>query len=459
MKVLLVSPNIETLPDPVFPLGLACLAGALQKNSIPCSVLDLCFARDYEAAIAEALQSFQPDMVCLSIRNIDNVSYPNSISYLPFYRQVAQSIRQKTSAVLVLGGSGFSLLPDALVSYLGADLGIVGEGEQALVSVIRQLEAGSPPHQAGTVITAGPTADGSHSLDGLCEPDRSGFDNAAYLQQGGMGNIQTKRGCPFQCIYCTYPLIEGRTVRLRSPGRVCDEIEHMLARGITSIFFVDNEFNYPAEHAAAICREIIARRLPVAWSCYAHPAFVTSELIDLMQAAGCTGLEFGSDAAHPAMLHSLGKNFTVKQLENASVICREAGMPFCHSLLLGGPGETMTTLEQTIEEVQAMSATAVICMIGIRIFPRTVLATIAAAEGIVGPETDFLKPVFYLSPDVKDDIVRYMERFSKKHRSWIFPGLNINMNTDLQRKLRRFGIKGPLWEHMKTGRRARRTVS
>jgi hypothetical protein len=453
MRVLLVSPNIESLPDPVFPLGPAYLAGALRENGIPCRVLDLCFVQDYEAAIAGALQSFQPDVVCLSIRNIDNVSYPNTVSYLPFYLQVAQSVRQKTNATLILGGSGFSLLPEELIRYMKADLGIVGEGEQALVSLIRQLEAGSPAHPAGTVLTAGLAAEGSCSLDGLCEPDRSGFDGTAYFQQGGMGNIQTKRGCPFGCIYCTYPLIEGSRVRLRSPGRVCDELEHMIARGITSLFFVDNEFNYPAEHAAAVCREIIARKLPVEWSCYAHPAFVTRGLIDLMRAAGCTGLEFGSDAAQPAMLRSLGKNFTVKQLVNASAICREAEMPFCHSLLLGGPGETMATVEQTLEAILAMSATAVVCMIGIRIFPRTVLAGIAGEDGVASPETDFLKPVFYLSPFVKNDIVGYMEQFSKRHRSWIFPGLNIKMHADLQRKLRKFGMKGPLWEHMNTGGR------
>ena len=98
-------------------------------------------------------------------------------------------------------------------------------------------------------------------LDDFPAPDRSGLDNAAYLEFGGMGNLQTKRGCPFNCIYCTYPIIEGRRVRLRSPKRICDEIESLVKFGINNLFVVDNEFNFPVEHAQFVCHEIINRKL------------------------------------------------------------------------------------------------------------------------------------------------------------------------------------------------------
>jgi len=456
LKVLLISPNIEFLPDPVFPIGIACLAGALKKNDIPFRVLDLCFAQDYDAAIAAALQECSPDVVCLSVRNIDNVSYPQYVTYLPFYRQVVQSVRARSSACIAVGGSGFSLVPEPCLRYLGADVGFAGEGERSLVDFLGRFEAGggSRTGRQGEIIHPAPGP--CESLDDLPVPDRSGLDGAAYLQQGGMGNIQTKRGCPFNCIYCTYPIIEGRRVRVRSPGPVCDEIEDLLAQGTSTLFFVDNEFNYPPEHARAICREIIARRLRFSWSCYAHPAFVSADLVALMQQAGCTGIEFGTDAAEPGMLRNLGKNFTVEHLAGASSACRSAGISFCHSLLLGGPGETMDSLQTTCDTICAMAPTAVICMIGIRVFPNTRLAIIAAEENIVDDGTDFLEPVFYLAPALRDAVLPWAERFSKNNPTWIFPGLKINMNTDLQAKLRRFGIKGPLWEHMKAGARLRR---
>ena len=449
MKILLISPNMESLPDPVFPIGLAYITAALKKNGIRYQVLDLCFAKDYETAIASAIDDFTPDIIGLSLRNVDNVSYPKYVSYLSFYHQVVQSIRRHSRGLIVLGGSGFALIPEAILDYLNADYGILGEGEYSLIKFIQALERDKDPQSAQTsrIIKYHPGI--IENLNNFPIPDRTEFDNEAYLKWGGMGNIQTKRGCPFKCIYCTYPVIEGKKIRQRRPELVCDEIESIINYGVQHLFFVDNEFNYPFEHAVAVCREIINRKLPVKWSCYANPQFVTTELVELMLEAGCTGLEFGSDAANETMLNNMGKNFTVKDLENASSICLQVDMPFCHSLLLGGPGETMETVNQTLEAVLSMSPTAVICMIGIRVFPRTKLSLIAEEEGMVSHKTDFLKPVFYLSPAIKNEILPFVQKFSKKHPTWIFPGLNININVELQKRLRRFGVKGPLWEHMK----------
>jgi len=458
MKVLLISPNVESLPDPVFPLGLAYIAASLEENRIQHQVLDLCFVQDYETAIESAITLFQPDIIGLSLRNIDNVSYPNYISYLPFYRQVVQTIRRKSHGLIVIGGSGFTLVADSILEYLGADFGIMGEGELSFVKLINHIEAKKNPHsslQPG-IIDCSPEI--IENLDALPIPDRSGFDNEAYFRWGGMGNIQTKRGCPFRCIYCTYPIIEGRRVRLRNPKLICDEIESILEYGIDNFFFVDNAFNYPIDHAQIICQEIISRNLPVQWSCYANPRFITPKLIELMLSSGCTGLEFGSDAADETMLVNLGKNFTVNDLSEASAICKKSGLSFCHNLLLGGPGETMETVHQTLDAINNMSPTAVICMIGIRVFPKTRLSFIAMEEEMIGIEEDFLKPVFYLSPAIENEILPFIEGFSKENPTWIFPGLNINITVELQKKLRRFGIKGPLWEHMKIGKRFRKKV-
>jgi radical SAM superfamily enzyme YgiQ (UPF0313 family) len=456
MRVLLVSPNVESLPDPVFPLGLAYIMSALKKNGIHCQALDLCFVEDYEAAIEHVLDAFQPHVVGLSLRNLDNVSYPNYTSYLPFYRQVVQTIKRQNQAPVVLGGSGFTLVPESILKFTGADFGIVGEGESSLIKFLNRFDSAKGFDQPLRPKVIHEQTAIVENLDGLPLPDRSGFDNEAYLKWGGMGNLQTKRGCPFGCLYCTYPIVEGVAIRLRDPKSVCDEIGSMLESDITNIFIVDNVFNYPLEHAQAMCEEIIRRELSFSWSCYLNPKFVTSRLVELMLAAGCSSVEFGSDAGNQMMLHNLGKNFTVDDLSRASAICKEAGMSFCHSLLLGGPGETMETVKETLDTITGMSPTAIICMLGIRVFPKTKLSLIATEEGIIGPEEDFLKPIFYLSPAIKDDIVPFIEHFSKQNRNWIFPGLNINMNPELQKKLRRIGIKGPLWESMKLAERFRK---
>ena len=455
MRVLLISPNVEFLPDPVFPIGLAYLAALLKKKDIPHQVLDLCFAEDYESATRSALIGFQPDVVGLSLRNLDNVSFPNYISYLPFYRQVVRTVRKHSRAVVVLGGSGFTLMPDRILNDLEGDFGIVGEGEASFIRLLDHLEDDRDGRSLGLGrVLRQPEI--TEDLDSIPHPDWSAFDHEAYMKWGGMGNIQTKRGCPFECIYCTYPLIEGKTVRLRNPGRVCDELEEMLDLGLSTVFFVDNAFNYPLHHGEAICREIIDRNLTVNWSCYVNPRFMTRRLSGLMVSSGCTSVEFGSDAADEMMLANLGKGFTLEDLRRASILCRDVGLSFCHSVLLGGPGETMETVKRSLEAIREMSPTAVICMVGIRVFPNTRLHALALKEGLIDPEQSSLEPLFYLSPAVRDEILPWIKAFSKENSSWIFPGLNINMDVKLQKKLRRFGIKGPLWEHMKVGERMRK---
>ena len=90
-------------------------------------------------------------------------------------------------------------------------------------------------------------------------------------------------------------------------------------------------------------------------------------------------------------------------------------------------------------------------MMVIRVFPNTRLSKIAEEEGLVRPDDTYLEPVFYLSSEVENEIIPFIENFAKEHRTWIFPGLNINMNEAMQKKLRKFGIKGPMWEYMKRG--------
>ena len=95
-------------------------------------------------------------------------------------------------------------------------------------------------------------------------------------------------------------------------------------------------------------------------------------------------------------------------------------------------------------------------MTGIRVFPRTRLADISMEEGLIGPDEDFLKPVFYLSPDVEDKIHPFLKGFSDMNPTWLFPGFSSNVKPEYQRKLRRFGVKGPLWEYMDRARRIRK---
>ena len=447
------------LPDPVFPLGLAFLSGALEQSTHQHEILDLCFIEDYGEALDQSVAGFAPEIIGLSLRNVDNVAYPNTHSYLPFYRKVVSHLRKISSAPIVLGGSGFSLMPGLILENLQADYGIVGEAEITLVHFLDRLERGQVPDQLAGVISAS-----SSRVSQLIPPEpfpshdflipwRAQLANEEYLRFGGMGNVQTKRGCGFSCVYCTYPLLEGREVRLRSPKQVGEEIQQLSDQGVGSFFIVDNVFNFPPHHSKSICREILQRNLQVSWSCYLHPQFVTESLLHLMKEAGCTGVEFGTDAGSDRLLKLLGKSFNTEEVRRASELCQKVGLSFCHSLVFGGPGESRETIRDTLALMGEVLPTAVIAMVGIRLFPGTKLAELASLEDLIITDETMLKPTFYLTESVRPFVLDVLYEHVEENKNWILPGSNVNIDRRLQEKLRRFGLKGPLWEHMQTRRK------
>jgi radical SAM superfamily enzyme YgiQ (UPF0313 family) len=458
MRVLLISANVEKLPDPVAPLGLAYLSSALKFQGYEVQCLDLCFVENWEETIGKSIRDFSPEAIGLSLRNVDNVSYPDTVSYLPFYEKVVRCCREFSASPIILGGSGFTLMPDAILEYLDADGGIIGEGEEALAKVLMVFTNGFSSATDGFLsrrVKSPAQPAWIRELDSLPPPDWEGLDLKKYFSQGGMGNLQSKRGCPFSCIYCTYPLIEGRKVRLRSPAKVAQDAEDLIRRGVENAFMVDNIFNFPETHARDVCRALVEKRIPLQWSCYAHPSYFSPALAEEMKMAGCTGVEFGTDSGAPQVLAKLGKNFTPQDIRRATRLAREAGLEVCHSLSLGAPGETSETLQETFKLMEEISPTAVIAMVGLRIFPGTGLAILAAEEGMIPASHDFLQPTFYIAPAIKNNVVAFAQEKAKVHPHWIFPGLGIHVSPRLQTKLRKMGVKGPLWEHMKIRRERR----
>jgi radical SAM superfamily enzyme YgiQ (UPF0313 family) len=460
MRILLISPNREMLPDPVFPLGLAYLSAALSDSTHEHQVLDLCFLDDFEVAIGQYVSEFRPEAIGLSLRNVDNVAYPNVCSYLPFYQKVISHLRKITEAPIILGGSGFSLMPGAILSYLEADYGVWGEGEVTLIRLLDRLESGSPIANLPGVFSIYrlqdhklPLSPQYVSMQDLPVPRREGFANDKYLRFGGMGNIQTKRGCPFSCVYCTYPLIEGHDVRLRPPTEVAVEMEHMCQNGIDTLFIVDSVFNFPPHHAKSVCQEIIKLGIKVRWSCYLNPSMVTESLLQIMKEAGCTSVEFGTDSGSNAILKQLGKLFTITDVQHSSELCHKVGVPFCHSLIFGAPGEDQQTMQETFDLMTRVNPTAVIAMTGIRVFPGTKLAEFASPEDLIQTGKTMLEPSFYLAKSSRHFLLDTLYAHAERNRNWILPGSNININHRIHEKLRQFGVRGPLWEYMRRRKR------
>lgn len=449
MRVLLVSANREMLPDPVFPLGLAYVASALEGAGHEVSALDLCFVSDVDAAIRAGVEAAAPDLVGLSIRNIDDVNYPKTTCYVGLYRDVVATIRATTRAPLVVGGAGFTIMPGPWLEALGADYGVVGEGEETVVDLARWLEAGArgePP--AGVATRDRPEAAARRSPEwGLVRPARRHFSATDYYEKGGMLNVQTRRGCPFRCAYCSYPRIEGSAVRLRPIDEVMAEVERVVdADGVRHFFVVDSVWNHPRDYALAFCDALIERDLGVSWTCYGHVGRLDGELVERMRRAGCEGVELGTDALVDEVLEALGKGFTFAEVTEASRLCRELGLRFCHFVFLGAPGEGPDEARLTVDRLASLEADSSVIMAGIRIFPGTPLAERARRE--LGVEEVGLEPVHYVSPALAGHVEAIADRIIAEHPSWVLPGFRRNFSERIQKVIRRSGKKGVLWDFL-----------
>lgn len=448
MKLLLISANRERDPYPVFPIGLASLVKPLLETGHDLKALDLCFEQEPAPAISSLLDEFHPDAVVISLRNLDNVTWPDSRSYLDGVREIVAICR--TQAITIIGGSGFSLMPVEVIAAVGAEYGIAGEGEQQLPKLLECLTTGrNPALLPGVVVSGATTWLPPQPVSNFGSPDRTLFDVGRYCREGGMANLQTKRGCPFGCIYCTYPLLEGRRIRLRPIREIIAEIRMLVETyGVSYLYFVDDIFNYPPDFAAELCRAIIAERFPVNWSAFINPDFITPELLQVMQEAGCDAVEYGSDSGSPRMLTALGKSFTAESIRRSSRLCRDRGMDFAHYMLFGGPGECRETVLESFALMDEVEPTAVIAMTGIRIYPNTAIERAALRDGIIRTGESLLDPVFYISPVIKDDLCQLVTEEALKRRNWIVPGLEVNISSAMLDAIRRFPVKGPLWKLM-----------
>ena len=140
MKILLISANTEQINMPVLPLGMACVAAATQSAGHDINTVNLMMARDVRALLKESVVSYQPDVIGISVRNIDDQIMGNSNFLLDSVRAVVSECRRLSDAPIVLGGAGYSIFPKSALNYLKADMGIQGEGERSFVMLLERIE-------------------------------------------------------------------------------------------------------------------------------------------------------------------------------------------------------------------------------------------------------------------------------------------------------------------------------
>jgi len=446
MKVLLISANSVTTPYPVYPLGLDYVAAALVPKHVV-RIVDM-ISVDYDA-LDMIIDEFQPEAVGISLRNIDNTDTADPQSYMPGYQQLVEAVRRRTRAPIVLGGAGFSIFPEKILKALAADYGIVGEGER-LAALLDALIAGDPVDALPGVVTPNSTArlpvPATHGIQRLFNPAYAHLPY--YLQQGGMLNLQTKRGCPFRCVYCTYPNIEGRRLRLIDPESVAATARALQDAGAKYFFIADSAFNADIEHSLAVAEQFRIKGVSIPWGAFLAPLEVPETYYRSLARAGLTHAEFGTESLSDRVLRAYAKPFSRGHVMEAHRRALEAGLQVAHYFLLGGPGETPGTLETTLSHIDKLKKSVLFLFCGIRIYPQTRLFERAVEEGLITLSQDLLAPVFYQSPAIgRDEIIGRVKDRANERVNWVIGSGGDATGRLIQRMYKR-GYTGPLWEFL-----------
>ncbi len=405
MNVLLVSANTERINIPTLPFGVGLVAASVRAAGHQAVMLDLMTERDPRSAIEDAVREHQPDVIAISVRNVDDQCMQSPRFLLDQVTSVVAACRASSQAPLVLGGAGYSIFPAAALAYLGADLGVCGEGEVVFPALLSCLERGDHPSDLPGVYTAGRSArvpgTFARTLDALPFPDEDLWSLAGANDPDLWVPVQSWRGCPLDCSYCSTASIEGRMLRVRSPRLVAAEIARIAQAGFRRFYFVDNTFNLPPSYALELCRWITAQRLHIRWRCILYPHDVPEELVRAMAEAGCVEVSLGCESGSARILRAMNKRFLPEEVRRISDLLATHGIRRMGFLLLGGPGETQASAEESLAFADSLHLDTLKITVGIRIYPDTLLARMALREGLIAPGDDLLFPRFYITPGLR----------------------------------------------------------
>ena len=331
-------------------------------------------------------------------------------------------IRSHTAAPIVLGGSGFTIFPAELMALLEADYGIIGEGER-LAALLEAIEKGANPAGLPGVILPGQAADLPEPLDTPVGRTLNGSPAVTdyYVRHGGMLNLQSKRGCPFRCIYCTYPHIEGRSMRLIPPGEVAATALALQKAGARYLFITDSAFNADYAHSRAVAEAFRDAGLSIPWGAFFAPTRPPGDYFVRLAQAGLSHVEFGTEAMADTVLKAYRKPFRVADIRVAHRAAQAAGVHCAHYLLLGGPGETAATLAETLSNIDKLRNTVVFfsAVCGFTRIPLFIVWRVA--QGVIAPEQDLLKPVFYRSEALDETaILEQVQQAAAGRVNWLF---------------------------------------
>lgn len=440
MKILLVQIATSQLGagEIVYPLGLSRLSSLVPKE-VDKRVLDMNICPDPWARLKEMLEKDGPEVVALSFRNLDPLAGHHA-SYLSGLKTAALLVRTLLpQARIIAGGPAFSLFGLRLMEEITQiDIGLVGEGELVFAKLLgHKIEAEKIPGilwRHGQKVVANPLPP-KIAMDDIPPLDVRSFSPARYLQKNSyvaaMG-IEGKRGCDLWCGYCLYPFLGGTCMRLRSPGKIVDEMQMLKERfGIELFHFTDSVVNRPREHFEEVCREIIRRKLGISWTGFFREDGFTPQNLVLAMQAGLIAVYFSADGMTDQALALMNKQLTMEDIIGAAKLtCQEKILTMCH-FLVNLPGDTEESIADSgrlldrLLEIHAPAGNlGAIIFNHVRLYPNTPLTRRLLRTGELPADTDLLYPVYY-NPQKFSHVLHDFE--ARCHGAGVFSRLSIPM--------------------------------
>lgn len=357
MKIILLQPTYDShIVHP--PLGLGYLAAVLEKKKHQVEIFDGTLLKATTEDFLAKIVDFQPDLIGVTIMARGHLIVQNLI----------KNIKNEFNIPLVIGGPQVTAYPEKMIEYFDTDFACVGEGEETIIELMAALKnkkgfrriLGLVYHGKKGEIKRNPDRPLIKDLDKipfpawhLMPPDKYWMVPILSPAKGyPVAPIVTSRGCPFNCAFCASNVTWRRIFRTRSPKNTVDEIEMLVKEyGVKEIHITDDNFTLIKERAEKVCDEIIKRKLAISWQC---PNGVRADRLDepllyKMKKAGCYSVGLGVESGNQKILEGVNKNLDLGIFENVLKMLKKIGIRAYGFFILGLPGETRRTAQDTID--------------------------------------------------------------------------------------------------------------
>ncbi|OGS35407.1 MAG: hypothetical protein A2474_04130 [Elusimicrobia bacterium RIFOXYC2_FULL_34_12] len=435
MKILLINPPWmtkggiwENIASCMPPFGLAGLAAYLEEKKIEVEILDSNATGLNYNNIKEILGSKAvPDYIGIT------ASTPMIYSAIDVSK-IAKSVFP--SAKTVLGGVHPSVMTDEVLKEESIDFVIRGEGEETLNELISGKEIAKISglsYKIGNKIIHNQSRPVVQDMDTLpipayhLLPIKKYFPaKGSYKRLPAMG-MMTSRGCPGRCTFCMGNYL-GDKIRVRSAEKIFEEILLLHNKyGIKEISFYDDTFTTRKENVKKLCEKIISEKLDISWSCFARVDFVDEDLLKIMKLAGCHQIMYGVESGDEEILKNIHKKISFEKVEKIVKITKKLGIEVRAAFMFGNPGETIETMQKTIDYAIKLKPDVVIFNITTP-YPGTEMFKWAKEKGILITENwneyDLSKPIMDLPTVKPEDVIKYYNKAYKDF--YIRPGYLLN---------------------------------